>query len=183
MRGWLSFFSKERDLVRYRTGVFVASAEPDVFQNALATLEERFPHVLFTFLVPQRYAELSWLGEVIWIEEIKASPVRWLASLRRRRLDLCVVLLAGRPTFRKTKCMAWLLNARRTIIYDEHGDSFVLDRANWKALLKHIGRRLYTYRPGFLFLPVGFIYLVGRSLWLSTRAKHGVPIGKVRSRP
>jgi SAM-dependent methyltransferase len=139
MRGFFSFFSKESDLRRYRTGVFVATAENDVIAKILPALPKRFPQVSFTFLAPQAYAELfSSVGETVWIEEIKSKPVRWLASLRSRKFDLCVVLFTGRRTYRKAKFAALLLNARRTIAYDETGDSFELDRAHWKLLVTRI---------------------------------------------
>jgi hypothetical protein len=146
MRGFFSFFSGEGDLRRYRTGVFVASAEADVIAKVLPTLSERFPRVSFTLMLPLGYAELFyWPGETLWMNEIRVSPVRWLASLRRRKFDLCIVLFPGRPTYRKTKLGALLLNSRRTIVYDENGNSFELDRAHWKPLLAHIRRRVYKY--------------------------------------
>src|ERR1700745_3505760 len=98
MSGLFSFFRKESDVRRYRTGVFVASAENDVIAKVLPVLQKRFPQVSFTFLAPQAYAELfSSVGETLWNEEIKSKPVRWLASLRNRKFDLCVVLFTGRP--------------------------------------------------------------------------------------
>lgn len=175
MRGCFSLLSKEHDLGRYGTGIFVASAEDDVIARVLPTLPRYFPHVSFTFVVAKGYAELfSSAGEILWLEDIKASPTRWLAFLRKRRFDLCIVLCVGRPTYRKTKLAALLLNARRTIVYNEYGDSFLLDRAHWKALLAHVGRRAYKCRLGTLLFPIGLIYLACRTLWLSARARYGV---------
>jgi Methyltransferase domain len=140
MRGLLSLFSTEHDLRRYCTGVFIASAEDDVITKVLPILPNQFPQVSFTFITPQAYAGLfSSPGETLWTEEIKSKPLRWLASLRKRKFDLCIVLLAGRPTYRKTKLAALLLNARRTVAYDQNGDSFELDRAHWKVLLTRMG--------------------------------------------
>lgn len=173
MRGCLSFFSKEADLTQYRTGVFVASSEPDVIHKALPMLEKRFPQISFIFLVPRGYAEpFRWPGQVIWMEQIKTSPLRWLASFRKRRFDLCIVLFGGRPTFRKTKLAALLLNARSTIVNTESGDSFLLNRASWETLVIHVRRRMHKYRPGMFLLPLGFVYLTGRTLWLTARAKY-----------
>lgn len=172
MRGCLSFLGKERDLGRYRTGVFVASAEQDVLERVLPILPEQFADVSFTFLAPRGYAELfSSATEVVWAEEIKASPVRSLRFLRRRRFDLCIVLFAGRPTYRKTKLAALLLNSRRTIIYNKDADWFCLDRAHWKTLLTHIGRRPHRRHLGPLLSSLGFLYLAGRTLWLSAGAR------------
>jgi SAM-dependent methyltransferase len=149
MRGCLSFFTKEADLASYRTGVFVASAEPDVVYRSLSTLGKRFPQVSFTFLVPKGYAgPFSWPGPVIWMEQIKTNPLGWLASFRRRKFDLCIVLFGGRPTFRKTKLAALLLNARSTFVQDENGDAFLLNLAHWKSVMAHMRRRVHKYRLG-----------------------------------
>ena len=172
MRGILSVFSKERGLAQYRTGVFLATAEEDVIAKVLPALSTQFPNVAFTFLVPDCRAELfSSAGKTLWMDEIKADPLRWLASLRKRRFEVCVVLSAGRPTYRKTKLAAFLLNARRMVIYTEGGDQLIVDRANWRSLLKYGLRRLQQScgRMTLLF-PIGFAYLLGRTLWLSTRA-------------
>lgn len=178
MRGLLSLFTKEQELRGYRTGIFVASAEPDVVAKAIPTLQERFPEVLFTFLVSRAYAELfPWMAgvwgsaEVLWIDQIKANPIRWFIDLRKRRFDLCVMLWAGRPTFRMTKIAAFLLKARRVIVYDEDGDSVVLDSANWKYMVLHATSRVRQWRPPRPFYPFGFVYLLGRTLWLTARGR------------
>src|ERR1700740_1138737 len=137
MRGLFSLLTKEDELPAYRTGIFVASAEPDVVARVFPILQEQFPEVSFAFLVSRAYAELfPWMAgvwgsaEVVWIDQIKANPIRWLIALRKRRFDLCVMLWSGRPTFRMSKIAALLLKARRVIVCDENRDSVVLDRTN-----------------------------------------------------
>jgi hypothetical protein len=178
MRGLLNLFTKEQELRGHRTGIFVASAEPDVVAKALPIMQERFPEVLFTFLVSRAYAELfpSMAGvwgsaEVLWIDQIKVNPIRRLIALRRRRFDLCVMLWSGRPTFRITKVAAFLLKARRVIVYDENGDSVVLDRANWKYMVSRATSLVRQWRPPRPFYPFGFLYLLGRTLWLTARGR------------
>jgi hypothetical protein len=178
MRGLLSLFTIADDLGNSRVGVFVASAEPDVIARALPAVQEQFPKVSFTFLVSQVYAELfPWMTEVLgnqevlWIEQVKASPVRSLVTLRKRHFDLCITLWSGRPTFRTSKIAAFSLKASRIIVYDESGDSFVLDRTNWTYMLARASARLRKWRPASLFFPFGFVYLLGRTLWLTGRGR------------
>jgi len=175
MRGLLSLLVRGRDSSDHRTGVFVASAEPDVIAKVLPKIRERFPQVSFSFLVSQAYAELfPWMRdvfgkqEVLWIEQIKANPVRRLAALRKQKFDLCIMLWSGRPTFRVSKIAAFCLKARKMIVYDEKGDSFILDRTSWKYMLARASSRLPKWRPVSLY-PFGFVYLLGRTLWLSAR--------------
>jgi len=177
LRGLLSLLTRESDVKRYRTGIFLVSAEPDVIAKVLPALQEHFPQVSFTCLVSRAYVELfSWLGEVfgkeevVWIEQVKANPVRWLAALRKREFDVCVVLWSGRPTFRMSKVAAFYVKVRRIIVYDENGDSVVLDRSNWKYVLARASARLRKWRPANVLFPLGFIYLVGRTFSLSARA-------------
>ena len=178
MRGSLSLFTKATDLENYRTGIFVATAEPDVMAKALRGLQEQFPQITFTFLVSRYYAGLfPWIveilesAEVLWIEQVKANPIRWLRALRERKFDLCMVLWPDRPTFRMSKFAAFSLNARTMIAYDENGDLFVLDRTNWKYMLSCCRSCLRRWTPGGLLYPFGFVYLLGRTLWLTARGR------------
>jgi hypothetical protein len=175
LRGLLNLLVRGRDSSDYRTGVFVASAEPDVIAKVLPEIRERFPDVSFSFLASQAYAEMfPWMKDifggqgVLWIEEVKANPVRGLVALRKRKFDLCIMLWSGRQTFRVSKIAAFCLNARKMIVYDENGDSFVLDRTNWKYMLARATSRLRKWRPASLY-PFGLAYLLGRTLWLSAR--------------
>ena len=172
MRGWFSVFTIERNPARYRTGLFVASAELDVVLQAHPALMKRWPHVRFALLAPHVYAnEFTGATDVLWLEDFKAKPLHALLALRRRRFDLCVALFAGRPTFRKLKLAVWLLNAERIVFYNEHGGSIVVDRRHWRQVLAHAGRRMRRLRSFSLFFPVGFLYLVIRTTWLTARAK------------
>src|SRR4029077_2175649 len=175
MRGLLSLLIRSHDSGDYRTGVFVASAEPDLIAKVLPELRERFPQVSFSFLVSQAYADLfPWIREVfgkqevLWIEQVKANPVRGLVALRKRKFDLCIMLWSGRPTFRISKIAGFCLKARKMIVYDEKGEALVLDRTKWKYMLARPGSRLRKWRPASLY-PFGFVYLLGRTLWLSAR--------------
>ncbi len=172
MRGWLSLFTTEPYVSDHRTGLFVASAELDVIQRIHPVLVQRWPKVDFTYLAPEGYAsEFCSESDVLWMEQLKLHPVRSLLALRRRKFDLCVVLFAGRPTFRKLKLSALWLSARRTVLYNENGDSVVMDRAHWKQMLAQVACRIRRSQRLSLFYPVGFIYLGIRTLWLSTRSR------------
>jgi hypothetical protein len=171
MRGWLSLLTIEPISPDHHTGLFVASAELDVIRKVRPALVQRWPAVEFACLAPQGFApEFSGETDVLWLEQLKLHPFQSLFALRRRKVDLCVVLFTARPTFRKLKLSAFWLNARRTVLYNENGDSIVIDRAHWKQGLALLGGRIR--RPGrSLFYPVGFLYLGIRTLWLITRSK------------
>jgi hypothetical protein len=172
MRGWLSLLTMEPAESSHRTGLFVASAELDVVRKVHPSLVRRWPTVEFTYLAPEGYAgEFGGETEVLWLEQLKLQPLRSLATLRRRKFDLCVVLVAGRPTFRKLKVSSLWLNARRTVVYNESGDSIVMDRAHWNQLWAHVAYRVRRWRPVSFFYPIGFIYLGFRTFWLVTRSQ------------
>jgi hypothetical protein len=172
MRGWLSFLTTEPVAASHRAGLFVASAELDIVRRAHAALVRRWPAVKFTYLAPEAYAgEFGDESEVLWLEQLKRHPLRSLVTLRRRKFDLCVVLSAGRPTFRKLKLSTLWLNARRTVVYNENGDSIVMDRAHWSQLCAHVAHRVRRARPVSFFYPIGFIYLSVRTFWLVARSR------------
>ena len=172
MRGWLSFLTIEREACGHRTGLFVASAELDVIQRVRPALSQRWPTVEFTYLAPEGFAgEFHNDREVLWLEQLKLHPLRSLFALRRRKFDLCIVLSAGRPTFRKLKFSTLWLNARRTVVYDENGGSIVMDRAHWKQMCAHVAQRVGRSRSLSFFYPIGFIYLSLRTSWLIARSR------------
>jgi hypothetical protein len=178
MRGWLSLFTRTNDLGTYRTCVFVASAEPDLIAKILPSLHEHFPKISFTYLTSLAYAErFPWManafknGDVLWIESLKANPIRSLGSLRKRRFDLCIAVWNGRPTFLMSKVAAFWLNTRKLLVYDENGNAFAVDRENWKHMLAHVRFRLRKFPSVSLFYPLGFPYLLGRTLYLYARGK------------
>jgi hypothetical protein len=178
MRGWLSLLTKVHDLGTYRSCVLVATAEPDVMTKVLPALHKRFPKVSFTFLASGPYAdhfssmgEAFNKGEVLWIERMKTNPIRSLTALRRRRFDLCIVVWPGRPTFLMSKVAAFWLNTRKILVYNENGDSFSIDRSNWRRVLAHARSRLRKFPSESFFYPLGFTYLLGRTLWLYARSK------------
>jgi hypothetical protein len=171
MRGWLSILTKEKNLQRYRAGVLIASAEADVIAKAAPIALQRFPNTRFTLIAPQAHSSLLPPGqEILWLEDLKARPLRSISALRRRQFDLCVVLWANRPTYRKTKFASLFLNAQRTLFYNENADSILLARGNWETLLKHVFRHWIAGGNRLLFLPLGFPYLCGRVLWLEIHA-------------
>ena len=173
MRGWSSLLGKDRGTERYATGVFVATAEPTLASTIVGHLPERFPHVTFTCLAPRSYGEtVSFPGETLWFEDIKTNPLRWLISLRRRRFDICVAILDGGPSFRKWKIAAFFLNARRTWIYDENDDCLAVDRAQvWKLCRRSAMRRRPWPSFALLFFPIGFSYLLARTMWMISAAR------------
>jgi hypothetical protein len=173
MRGWFSLLSKDRGTERYSTGVFVATAEPSLVSTIVRHLPERFPQVAFTSLAPQSYREtISFQGETLWFEDIKTNPLRSLIDLRRRRFDICVAILDGGQSFRKWKIAAFFLNPLRILIYDETYDCLAVDRAQLWKLCRHFAMRRKRW-PGFalLFFPIGFSYLLARTVWMICAAR------------
>jgi hypothetical protein len=173
MRGWSSLLSKERGTESYSTGIFVATAEPSLVGTIVRHLPERFPHLTLTCLAPRSYGEtVSLQGETLWFEEIKANPLRSLIDLRRRRFDICVAILDGGPSFRKWKIAAFFLNARRILIYDENYDCLAVDRAQmWKLCRRFAMRRRPWPSFALLFFPIGFSYLLARTMWMISAAR------------
>jgi hypothetical protein len=178
MRGWLSVFTRENDLKRYRTGVLIASAEPILIKRVLKDLDLNFAKVALTYVAPFSYAELfRGRREPIWIEDLKVNPRRSLANLRDRNFDLLFLVLPGRPTFRKVKFGSLFLRPKRLIVYTEEADWFPADRTHWKALIRHAGQRLKKYYPrSLLFFPFGITYLVARTFWLSRHQSKDTPV-------
>jgi hypothetical protein len=169
MRGWMSVFARERNLQRYRKGVFVATAEPELIRKVLPVLKEEFPNLEFTFVGPRAYQEVfQSSGKSLWLEDLKLSPLQALTDLRKQHFDVAAVVLAGRPTFFKPKLMAFLLNPARFVVFNENADSFAFDRSHWKAAWSQVFRRSRFSHPGpVLFIPFGFLYLLFRVLHLS----------------
>lgn len=146
----------------------------------LSDLNRNFAGVALTYIAPFSYAELfEGRGEPMWIEDLKVSPSRSLASLRRRDFDLVFLVLPGQPTFRKVKMGGLLLRPKRFIVYTEEADWFTVDRAHWKAVIRHAGRRVKKYYPGsLLFFPFGIAYLVARTFWLNRHHSNDMPVSR-----
>jgi len=179
MRGSLGVFTRERRLRRYRTGIFLATAEPELIRKVLERLKAELPHIEFTPVGPRAYDKIfAGLGKPLWLEDLKVKPWGVVKCLRRERFDIAAVVLAGRPTFLKPKLLTFLLNPARFLIFNENADSFVLDRAHWSTAWRQLIRRCRFLHPGpLLFVPFGFSYLLVRTLRL-------VLSGRVRfSRP
>jgi hypothetical protein len=171
MRGWLSLFTRERDSSGYRTGIVVASAEPATVQTILAKVQREYPNVAFSFLGPRAYDDI--VGErhtAIWLEDAKLNPSSWLLRTRGQEFDLAILIWPGQPTFRKAKLAGLLLNPRRWVIYDENSDKFIVDRANYRRLLRLIASRYRRGRPGPFLHPLGWVYLLVTTAGLARRA-------------
>jgi hypothetical protein len=181
MRGWPTLFTKftKEQGGRYRTGILVASAEPDSVRGVLQKAQLDFPDVAFSFLAPRAYQDIVVKKKmVVWLEDAKRSPLGWLLRTRRQRFDLAILVWAGQPTFRKAKLAGLLLNPCRWVIYDENDQTIIVDRANWKRLLRLIATRWSRHRPGPLLHPVGWIYLLLTTIGLVRRTKHFARVDK-----
>lgn len=178
MRGLLSFFTEESNWERYRTGLFVATAQPQLAERVLKDMQNRWPQVSFALVVPRSYTPIVSSGaEIIYLEDIKARPLSWTLKLRERKFDIGVVIFGGLPIFRKPKLWFFSLKVRRSVIYNENGDSFLLDRTHWGTFWQHCAWRLQTrslvqraVKQPF-FVPFGLLYLIGRTSWLVVRAR------------
>jgi hypothetical protein len=173
MRGWLTLLTKEKQLKKYRTGLFVATAEPELIGKVLTQVLEDFPAVSFTFAAPRDYSQLfEGRGETVWLEDIKTKPFRSIAHLRSKAFDLAVAVFAGRPTFRKPKLATFLVNPKRFIFYNEHADRIVLDRTHGRVAAAHFIEHSRYLNPGqILFIPFGFLYLAVRILCLRAQGR------------
>jgi hypothetical protein len=173
MRGWLTLFTRERRIKRYATGIFIATAEPELTGKVLTRLSEDFPHISFTLLGPRSYNELfTARGTPMWLEDIKAAPLRSLRKLRQQKFDLAIAVFNGRPTFRKPKLATFLLNPSRFVFYNENADALVLERGQRRAAAAHLMKHSHFLHFGpLLFVPFGFLYLVGRTLRLKVRGQ------------
>jgi hypothetical protein len=169
MRGVLSVFTRERSFNRFRTGVFLATAEPELIQKVLVRLKEEWPNVDFTLLGPRAYDDIfSGFGSPLWLEDVKLEPWHALKRLRRERFDIAAVVLAGRPTFLKPKLLTFLLNPLRFIIFNENADGFLFDRTHWSTAGRQMVRRCRFLHAGpVLFVPFGFSYLLLRTVGLA----------------
>ncbi len=169
MRGLLTFLTLETGVTRYRTGVLVLSADPDIARRALARTQASFPRIQWAYVAPRLYKTmLPSVAEVYWIDDAKRAPADFLSKLRRRKFDLCIVLHPGRRSFRNAKIAAWLVNARRFVIYDEQGEFVLADRSRWKTLFYHFSSRA-AQSLNMVFFPFGFLYLIARTFWLKRR--------------
>lgn len=172
-RGLISLFTRERDLRRYHTGIFVTTATPEVVSNVAKQLHNRFPELALTFLTPEAFcSRLPTSGEIVTFETIKRSLLRGILGLRRRRFDLCIAIFSHDPYFRRSRFAALFFNARRVLVYNENCDSFELDRRHWKAFYEHVfGARKAWRSPSYLFIPFGLTYLLAHTAWLMTKAR------------
>ena len=178
MRGLLTLLTNETNLKGYRSGIFLASYAPELVKRVLPLIQEEMPDITFTYLASMAYAHLfSPAAETVWLEEAKAEPVRTLLGLRQRKFDVVILLLTGTPTFRKLKLASLVLKPNRFIILTENADVLIVDRRRWNALRRLVVRRTKMYYPGsLLFFPFGLLYLLGRTLWLVSRARKRRPL-------
>jgi hypothetical protein len=171
MRGLFSLLTRGRNSSDYKTGIFVASSDPDVTTLALAKVNEQLSHLSFAFVAPRLYAKmLPKQRELIALDTIKAQVPRSVVQLRARRFDLCVVLLPGRPSFSKAKLLAFLLNTRRIFVFNEHNEFIPLDASHLSYLPWHLTLRLWR-RAKKILVPFGIPYLVYQALKLKLRAR------------
>jgi hypothetical protein len=178
MRGLLTLLTSENNLRRYRSGIFLASAAPELVKRVLPLIQQEMPDATFAYLAPMAYAPLFSSGaETVWLDDVKAEPVRTLLGLRRRKFDVVVLLLTGNPTFRKPKLASLVLNPNRFVIFNENADVLIADRRRWNGLRRLVVRRTKMYYLGsLLFFPFGLLYLLGRTLWLVSRARRRRPL-------
>jgi hypothetical protein len=173
MRGLLNLLTNDVGSKDHSTGVFVTTAEPTVISVIVSQLSEQFPNINFTYLMPQAYPDsLRSCGKTLYFEDLKKAGIRSFINLRRSRFDVCIVVLAGNPSFRKWKLVAFFTNVRRIFIYSDDHTFYALDRAHWRTFYRHLASRHRRWlNSSLLFFPIGFLYLLARTGWILYRGR------------
>jgi hypothetical protein len=124
--------------------LILQSAEPPYVLKALEVLREH-PHfknpsfTLFCRNKPEIVAGFEGhplLHRVVTHSETRNS-FQHLLALRRQRFDGTILFLTGDPSYWKVKIFAFLLGARRILVFNEEVDCFFLDFTKWLELLSY----------------------------------------------
>lgn len=159
----------------------------------LESLGKRFPHSGITVLTdPDILDELSQhprVGDVALYSNLKFFLARQLWELRRQEYDCKVALFTNEDEgrYNKFKALAFMCRARRTIIYNENGDSFEWNYRHRRIIWSHVKWRLrgkfFSGVPlqqnflvlllkkfvNFFLLPFAFVRLLCSVGWLFVR--------------
>jgi len=159
----------------------------------LESLGERFPGSEITVLTdPDILDELSQhprVGNTAVYSNLKVFLARQLWELRRQEYDCKVALFTNENEgrYNKFKVLAFMCRARRTIIYNENGDSFEWDYRHRRIIWSHVKWRLrdkffsdatvqqnffvllLTRLANLLLLPLAFVRLLCSVGWLFAR--------------
>ena len=159
----------------------------------LESLGERFPGSEITVLTdPDILDELSQhprVGDVAVYSNLRFFLARQLWELRRQEYDCKVVLFTNEDEgrYNKFKALAFMCRARRTIVYNENGDSFEWNYRHRRIIWRHVKWRLrdkffsgvplqrnffvllLTKLANLLLLPLAVIRLLCSVGWLFAR--------------
>ncbi len=124
--------------------LIVQSAEPAYILQALENLRKvpQFGNPTFSIFCRNRPESIGsfrgnpLLQQVIVHAETEHS-FRHLLALRKQRFDAVVLFMTGDPSYWKVKIFAFLLGARRILIFNEEGDCFFFNVHQWLALISH----------------------------------------------
>jgi hypothetical protein len=137
MRGFGTPGSREKVLI-------VQSAEPPYVLKALDILREH-PHFInpsFTLFCRNKPEVVSSLDGHPMLRRIfthaeTQDSLRHLLVLRRQRFDGVVLFLTGDPSYWKVKIFAFLVGARRILVFNEEGDCFFFNLHRWLELISY----------------------------------------------
>jgi hypothetical protein len=162
--------------------LILQSAEPAYVLKAMESLREQslYQNPSYTVFCRNKQESIgSFQGNLILDRMLVHSETRgsWahLRNLRRERFDTAVLFLTGDPGYWKVKLFAFLLGAKRKLVFDETGDCFYFGFRRWIRL---IARRMRERPPmeaqsrclntafALLFTLLKAIVLPFRFVWL-----------------
>jgi hypothetical protein len=147
----------------------VCSSDDLNFLKILASVQNHFTKGHFTYIIPDQWRRFLPDGaESVSVSDIKSSPVTNLFKLRSRKYDATVLMLTGRPVFKKVKLWSILTNYRCLMIWNENLDYFPCCAENRHISLMHIKWRLAekgiispkSHLLNIILSPLGFLYLL-----------------------
>jgi hypothetical protein len=124
--------------------LIVQSAEPHYVLKALETLREhpQFKNPAFTLFCRNKTEIVSLftgnplLHRVVTHSETQNS-IRHLVAFRRQHFDGAILFLTGDPSYWKVKIFAFLLGARRILVFNEEADCFFFSFHKWLELISY----------------------------------------------
>ncbi len=171
--------------------LIIQSAEPPHVLEALRRLKEKplFGNPCYTLFcrnkpeIVNAFRGDPMLQTILPHFEVRDSW-RHLRTLRRHHFDAAILFLTGDPSYWKVKVFAFLLGARRILIFNESSDCFFFNLRQWLSLLSHriqiqshplpgiqsshSTRILVSLGLKLLLLPFRFVWLL--FVWLRLRS-------------
>lgn len=157
----------------------VCSSDENLFPGILDSVQNYFTGAQFTYVAPAEYIHTIPDGsDVILLSDLKTSIFGTLLKVRARKYDVTVLMLTGRPVFRKTKLWALFTNYCSLMIWNENRDCFFCGSKSHRTLLGHLrwrfGERgivsVGSLILKFLLFPLGIFYLIMFTFWVKFKS-------------